>query len=223
MKKGSLYLVSTPIGNLDDITLRGLKTLKNVDIIACEDTRRASILLNHYNIKKKLISFHSYNQSSRTSQLIKALAAGKDVALISDSGTPGISDPGSYLVSECIKNGINVSPIPGPSAAISALICSGLPTNGFIFLGFLPRKEGKIRKVLQKFFPLDKTILFYESPNRLLKTLKIIMETLGRDVRCVIAREITKKFEEFLRGKIADVIEQIEKRKVLGEIVVLIK
>lgn len=222
MSQGKLYLVSTPIGNLEDITLRAIRILKEVDVIACEDTRRALILLNRYNIKKSLISFFSYNQVKKTSKILELLKNGKNIALISDSGTPGISDPASYLVAECLKNHIDVSPIPGPVAFISSLVCSGLPTDKFIFLGFLPRKKGKMKRTFLELVGSEKTIIFYESAYRVLNTLKIAKEIFG-DVDCVIAREITKKFEEFIRGKISEIIEKLEKRKVLGEIVVMFR
>ncbi|MBU0951686.1 MAG: 16S rRNA (cytidine(1402)-2'-O)-methyltransferase [Elusimicrobia bacterium] len=220
-----LYLVATPIGNLEDITLRAIRTLKEVDLIACEDTRRTKILLNHYAISKELVSYHSYSQNSKTDFLIENLLSGKNVAYVTDGGTPGISDPGEELVREALKNNITVESIPGPSALISALVCSGLPANGFIFLGFLQRKPGKIKKALKKAAELEKTIIFYESPFRIVKTIRLCKEIFAEaeNTRCVIARELTKKFEEIIRGTLSEVYDDISQRKeIKGEIVALI-
>jgi len=218
---GVLYVVATPIGNLKDITLRAVETLKAVDLIACEDTRRTKILLVHYEIVKPLISFYSQNQFRKIPYLIDELKKGKNVALVSDAGTPGISDPGFFLVKNAIEQGLKVETIPGVSAVVAALSASGLATDGFVFLGFLHRKTGKIKKVFEKAAGLEKTIIFYESPYRIKKTLKIISEIFPQDADIVICRELTKKFEEFIRGKVSDVIEKLPE-KVLGEITVLI-
>ncbi|MBI5573076.1 MAG: 16S rRNA (cytidine(1402)-2'-O)-methyltransferase [Elusimicrobia bacterium] len=218
---GVLYVVATPIGNLKDITLRALETLKVVDLIACEDTRRTKILLMHYDIAKPQISFYSQNQFRKIPYLIDELKKGKNVALVSDAGTPGISDPGFFLVKNAIEQGLKVETIPGVSAVVTALSASGLATDGFVFLGFLPRKKGKIRKVLQKVAGLEKTIIFYESPYRLKKTLKIITEIFPPATDIVVCRELTKKFEEFIRGNTSDIIEKLPE-KILGEITVLI-
>ncbi|PIU82745.1 MAG: 16S rRNA (cytidine(1402)-2'-O)-methyltransferase [Elusimicrobia bacterium CG06_land_8_20_14_3_00_38_11] len=218
---GVLYVVATPIGHLKDITLRALETLKAVDLIACEDTRRTKILLVHHYIATPQISFYSQNQFRKIPYLIDELKKGKNVALVSDAGTPGISDPGFFLVKKAIEQGIKVETIPGVSAVITALSASGLPTDGFVFLGFLPRKKGKIKKVFEKVAGLEKTIIFYESPYRLKKTLKIISEIfpLGSDI--VVCRELTKKFEEFIRGNASDIIGKLPE-KILGEITVVI-
>lgn len=216
-------LVSTPIGNLEDITLRALRVLRECDVILCEDTRRTKILLEKYEIKKQLISCHSYNQLKRANLLIKLLKNKRKVAYVTDSGTPCISDPGTELVLKAIENNFSVECIPGPTAFIPALVCSGLPTDGFVFLGFLPRKRSKIKKILEKASLLEKTIIFYESPYRLKKTIEICKSIFKPETKLVIAREITKKFEEFIRGTIESVYNEISKRKeIKGEIVVLL-
>ena len=216
---GTLYIVSTPLGNLEDITLRALRILKEVDLIACEDTRVTRKLLTHYQISKPLVSYFQQNQLFRIPYLIEKLKEGKNIALVSDAGTPGISDPGFFLIKEAIKQKIKIVPIPGASAVITALVVSGLPTDDFIFIGFLPRKKSKISKELVKLSELKKTIIFYESPYRIKKTLEIIKEILP-EARVVLARELTKKFEEVLRGKPEDLLKQIENRKLKGEIIV---
>ncbi|MFH0947608.1 MAG: 16S rRNA (cytidine(1402)-2'-O)-methyltransferase [Elusimicrobiota bacterium] len=218
---GVLYVVATPIGNLKDITLRAVETLITVDLIACEDTRRTKILLVHYNIVKPCISFYSQNQFRKIPSLIDELKKGKNVAVVTDAGTPGISDPGFFLVKKAIEEGIKVETVPGVSAVITALSASGLPSDGFVFLGFLPRKKGKIKKVLEKVAELEKTIIFYESPYRIKKTLEIISEVFPSDSDIVVCRELTKKFEEFIRGTVSDVIGKLPE-KILGEITVLI-
>lgn len=218
---GVLYVVATPIGNLKDITLRALETLKAVDIIACEDTRRTKILLVHYGIATPQISFYSQNQFKKIPHLIDELKKGKNIALVSDAGTPGISDPGFFLVKKAIEQGLKIETVPGVSSVVAALSASGLPTDGFVFLGFLPRKPGKIKKVFNNIAGLEKTIIFYESPYRIKKTLEIITEIFSRDSDIVICRELTKKFEEFIRGKVSDINEKLPE-KILGEITVLI-
>jgi len=220
-----LYIVSTPIGNLEDITLRALKILKNVDIIACEDTRITRILLDHYNIKNKcLISFHSYNQDEKIKYIIHQLQNNKTVALVSDSGTPCISDPGYLLVKKTLQEKIPIEVIPGATGLICALVGSGLPTNGFIFLGFLPKKKGKIKKILLNCVSLNKTIIFYESPYRIKKTLEICKDIFSTyRSHCVVARELTKKFEEYIRGTLEEVISELNNRKsIKGEIITLL-
>ena len=220
---GTLYLVSTPIGNLEDITLRALKVLETVDIIACEDTRRTKILLGRYSIKKPLICFHSYNQDRKSRTILKELVSGKDVAVVSDGGTPGISDPGSVLVRNALLENIPVVPIPGPTAFVTALVGSGLPTDGLVFLGFLPRKPGKMKKALSGAVGMGKTILFYESPHRIKKTLALCKEVFPETSACAVARELTKKFEEYIRGSISEVHERIAAMdKVKGELVVAV-
>ena len=218
---GVLYVVATPIGHLKDITLRALETLKAVDLIACEDTRRTKILLVHYDIATPQISFYSQNQFRKIPYLIDELKKGKNIAIVSDAGTPGISDPGFFLVQKAIEQGLKVETVPGVSAVVTALSASGLPTDGFVFLGFLPRKTGKIKKVFEKVAGLEKTIVFYESPYRLKKTLKIITEIFSADSDIVICRELTKKFEEFIRGNVLDIIGKLPE-KIMGEITVLI-
>lgn len=220
---GKLYIVSTPIGNLEDITLRALRILKEVDIIVCEDTRRTQILLNHYNIKKPLLSYYSYNEIKRIKTIFNILQEGKNIALVSDSGTPGISDPGAVLIKKAIESGYTVESIPGPSAFVSALVCSGLATNGFVFLGFLPRKENKIKKIISESMKLGKTIIFYESPYRIKKTVELCRNIFGNNAQCVIAREITKKFEEYIRGKLDEIYQMISQNNIKGELVVMIE
>jgi 16S rRNA (cytidine1402-2'-O)-methyltransferase len=220
---GILYVVPTPIGNLEDITLRALRILKECDLISCEDTRQSLKLLSHFGISKPLISFYSYNQQHRVGQIIDKLSAGKNVVLISDAGTPGISDPGYVLVKETIEKGIKIEVLPGASAVMTALVGSGLPTDGFIFCGFLKRKSGKMKKELSQFINLEKTVVFYEAPRRILKTVEICLEVFGADTKICLARELTKKFEEFIRGSIREVLENIKsKNNLLGEFVVLI-
>ncbi|MDR0486532.1 MAG: 16S rRNA (cytidine(1402)-2'-O)-methyltransferase [Elusimicrobiota bacterium] len=219
----SLYIVPTPIGNLEDITLRALRVLKEVDFIICEDTRRSVKILTHYGISKPLISFYSHNQQKRIPDIISKLLSGKSAAIVSDGGSPLISDPGFFLVKECIENGIKVEPLPGASALITALIGSGLSTDGFVFCGFLKRKSGKIKKELLECAKLNKTIVFYESPHRVLKVLENCREIFDENLQVCIAREISKKFEEFIRGGISEVIEILKERNgLLGEVTVLI-
>jgi len=212
-----LYIVSTPIGNLDDFTFRGIKSLQSVDLIAAEDTRRTGILLKHYNIKKKLISYNDHNKMRRIPHLINQLNDGAEIALVSDAGTPGISDPGYHLINAAIDADIKVIPIPGANAAISALVCSGLPTDKFEFRGFLPKKEGKKRSELLR----SGTLVFYESPHRIHKTLDMLAK-ISPQAKICIGRELTKKFEEFLRGTPSEVIEKIGTRKLKGEIVLVV-
>ena len=218
----TLYIVPTPIGNLEDITLRAVRILQEVDTIVCEDTRQTIKLLSHLKISKPLISFYTQNQLKRIPQIISILKDGKNIALVSDCGTPAVSDPGYYLIKEALENNINVVPLPGPCALITAVIASGLPTDSFIFLGFLKRKTGKMRKELEEVKSLEKTIIFYESPHRILKTLETCKEVFGENANVVLARELTKKFEEFIRGSLKEVAEQMQKREILGESVVMI-
>ena len=219
---GTLYLVSTPIGNLEDVTLRALRILREVDIIACEDTRHTRKLLAHHHIHKPLTSYHSYNQKKKTPYILKLLQEGKSVALVTDSGTPGISDPHLYLVQACIREKIPFTAIPGATALITALVLSGFPTQPFTFGGFLPARKGKRRKLLESLRGESKTTIFYESPHRIEKTLAELDEIMPqRDI--ALARELTKKFEEVIRGKPSQVKEQlIEGEKIRGEMVVII-
>ena len=216
----SLFVVSTPIGNLGDITFRAIETLKKVSLIACEDTRYTRKLLSHYDIHTPVTSYYEYNKIKKLDYLLEELKSGKDIALVSDSGTPGISDPGFLIISEAVKNKIQVISIPGPSAAISALVVAGLPTDSFVFEGFLPRKKGKLRKALVELAALGRTIVFYESPYRITATLKIMQEAIGNQY-IVIARELTKHFEEILRGDLQTLIPRLEEQPLKGEMVVL--
>ena len=218
----ALYIVSTPIGNLSDITLRALEVLKQVDLIACEDTRHSGILLNHYNIKNKLTSFYEYNKKERTPEIVNLLKQGKSVALVSDAGTPGISDPGFYLIREVITQNLSVVPIPGPSALLSALVISGLASNRFAFEGFLPKRDGRKNKKLQGLKNETRTMVFYDSPYRVLDSLRDMLEIFG-DRKMVLVRELTKKFETVMRGKISEIIAQIENSKIKGEIVLVVE
>ncbi|MBI4417394.1 MAG: 16S rRNA (cytidine(1402)-2'-O)-methyltransferase [Ignavibacteriales bacterium] len=213
-------MVATPIGNLEDITYRALKVLAAVDLIAAEDTRKTRILLDHYGISKPMLSYFSYNEKQRTPQLVRLLSNGKSIALVSDAGTPGISDPAHTVVIAALEHGIPVIPIPGPSAFISALIISGLPTNSFVFEGFLPVKKGRATK-LAALKEETRTVILYESPHRIVKTLGQILEVFG-DRQVAIARELTKKFEEIVRGPLSSVVKEIGSKPTRGEYVLLI-
>ncbi len=218
---GVLYIVATPIGNLEDITLRALRILKEVDLIACEDTRHSLRLLQHYEIRKPLVSYFEHNKMVRGERIIQELESGKSVALVSDAGTPGISDPGYNLVVSAIAKGIPVVPIPGSSAAIAALSAAGLPTDQFHFVGFLPVKEGKKRKLLESLKEDPGTLVFYESPFRVKKTLKLCLDIFG-DRPAVAVHELTKIHEGFFRGKISEVLDLIQEVPEKGEWVLLI-
>jgi 16S rRNA (cytidine1402-2'-O)-methyltransferase len=218
--KGRLYLVSTPIGNLEDITLRAIKILRQVDLIAAEDTRRARRLLARYRAKPPLTSLFEHNEPAKKDALVKRLVEGHDIALISDAGTPGVSDPGFRLVKRAIEEGIEVIPIPGPSAHVAALVVSGLPTDSFHFFGFLPPKGAKRKKRLEAIKELRGTIILYEAPHRLLRTLQDIEDCCG-DRHVVVARELTKLYEEVIRGPIVEVLERLEGRKMRGEITIV--
>ena len=221
LAKGILYIVSTPIGNLDDITLRALKTLRHVDLIAAEDTRRTRKLLSHFDIHTPLVSYFEHNELKKLDKLLSHMKRGKEIALVSDAGTPGISDPGYRLVQQAIESGIPVIPIPGPSAVIAAMSISGLPTDSFTFAGFLPKKGGKRRKLLEKLGDLDGTSILYESPHRLMRTLEDLLEVCG-DRQIVITRELTKAFEETIRGSIGEVINTLEGRRIKGEVTIVL-
>ena len=218
---GALYLVSTPIGNLNDITFRALHILKSVSFVAAEDTRVSRILFDKYDIRNKLISFHSHNQKSQAPQIISRLKGGESVALISDAGTPGISDPAYWLVQGCKNENIRIIPIPGASALLPALITSGLPTNKFVFEGFLPLKKGRKTRI-RDLAAEDRTIVIYESPYRVIKTLKELAESWG-ERKCSIARELTKKFEEILTGTFSDLLVHFESHPPRGEFVIVIE
>lgn len=219
----NLYVVSTPIGNLEDITLRALRTLKEVDFICAEDTRTSKKLLNHYEINTPMTSFHAHSTDSKREVIVRRIKDGENAALISDAGTPGISDPGWVLIRDCIAAGIKVIPIPGASAVLTALVGSGLPMDKFLYLGFLPLKKG--RQTLFKSMAEEKrTIVFYESPRRVVRTLEQLKEYLPATTRVVIARELTKIYEEFLRGDLETVSEDLKARSsIKGEFVVIIK
>ena len=220
--KSTLFVVPTPIGNLEDITLRAIRILQEVDTVVCEDTRQTVKLLSHLKISKPLISFYTQNQLKRIPQIISLLKQGKNIALVSDCGTPAISDPGYYLIKEALNNNITVVPLPGACALITALVGSGLATDSFVFLGFLRKKTGKMKKELELAKQTDKTIIFYESPHRILKTLDVCKEVFGDNANIVLARELTKKFEEFIRGSISEVIDNLSDRQILGEFVVMV-
>jgi 16S rRNA (cytidine1402-2'-O)-methyltransferase len=219
----SLYLVATPIGNLEDITLRALRVLKEVDLIACEDTRQTLKLLSHYGIHTRTVSYHEHNEMTKAAELVVDLEGGAKIALVTDAGMPGISDPGFRLIALAIRHHVPVVPIPGASAFLAALVASGLPTDSFRFSGFLPAKSGQRRKLLESVKDSPRTQVFYEAPHRLLETLSDVVEVLGNDRHVVVAREVTKLHEEFLRGRAAEVLEQLKARgDVKGEITLLI-
>jgi 16S rRNA (cytidine1402-2'-O)-methyltransferase len=218
---GKLFLVPTPLGNLGDITLRAIETLKQADLIACEDTRRTLGLLNHLGISKPLWSYHAHSPKQRPRQLLNALESGKSVALVCDAGTPGISDPGTFLVQAAIEQGVPVVSLPGPCAAIAALVGSGLPTDRFFFIGFLPRRPARAKRALAEAAATGGTAVVYESPFRTKDTLELIAEIAGPDAPVVVARELTKIHEEIIRGKARDVLDRFKGRDVLGEVVIL--
>jgi 16S rRNA (cytidine1402-2'-O)-methyltransferase len=213
-----IYIVSTPIGNLADITIRAIDTLKSVELILAEDTRRTGVLLHKYNIRARMLSYNDNNKERRIQELAEQLLT-RNIALVSDAGTPGINDPGFCLVRHCVRNNIPITHIPGPSAILAALVPSGLPTDKFCFIGFLPKKEGKKREVLDTLPSM--TVIAFESPYRLMETLEVMALVIPeRDI--VIARELTKKFEEFIRGKPKELVEKLKNRQIKGEIVLVI-
>lgn len=216
-----LYLVPTPLGNLKDITLRSLEVLNLVDLILCEDTRTSSKLLQHYNIQKPLTPYHQHNEHKIVSHLADQLEAGKTMALITDAGTPGISDPAFLLVRECIKRNIRVECLPGAAAFVPALVNSGLPTNRFVFEGFIPIKKGR-QTLLKELATEERTMIFYESPMRLVKTLEDMGQYFGEDRICSVARELTKLFEENKRGTLKEVADYFKSKSVKGEIVLVV-
>jgi 16S rRNA (cytidine1402-2'-O)-methyltransferase len=219
----SLYLVATPIGNLEDITLRALRVLKEVDLIACEDTRQTMKLLSHYGIQTRTVSYHEHNEMTKAAELVVNLEGGAQIALVTDAGMPGISDPGFRLISLAIRHHVPVIPIPGASAFLAALVASGLPTDSFRFSGFLPAKAGQRRKLLESVKDSPRTQVFYEAPHRLLDTLADVVEVFGIERHVVVAREVTKMHEEFLRGPAREILEQLKARgDVKGEITLLI-
>jgi 16S rRNA (cytidine1402-2'-O)-methyltransferase len=219
----ALYLVGTPIGNLEDITLRAVRVLKEVDVIACEDTRQTQKLLNRYGITTRTVSYHEHNEMTRAAELVKDLQEGTSLALVTDAGMPGISDPGFRLISLAIRHHIPVVPIPGASAFLAALVASGLPTDSFRFSGFLPPKRGERRAALEAVKISPRTQVFYEAPHRIVEALADVVEVLGEDRHVVIAREVTKLHEEFLRGRAGEILETLQSRDgVKGEITLLI-
>jgi len=220
---GTLYLVGTPIGNLEDISLRALRILKEVGLIACEDTRQTQKLLNHYAIEKRTTSYHEHNELTRAAELIMQLEQGQSIALVTDAGMPGISDPGYRLVALAIRHHLTVVPIPGPSAFLSALVASGLPTDSFRFGGYLPAKSGQRRATLESIKESSRTQIFYEAPHRIVAALEDLVDVLGPQRHVVIAREVTKLHEEFLRGKSLEALAELKARQeIRGEITLLI-
>ena len=216
-----LYIVSTPIGNLKDITLRALEVLKEADIVFAEDTRKAAILFKRYAICRPLLSFHEHNKAFRTKKALTLLKEGKKLALISEAGTPGISDPGFYLVRACIQESISFTAIPGPSAVVNALILSGLPTDSFYFAGFLPSKKGRRKRRLKELSSLSTTLIFFESPHRIISSLQDIKEWFARK-QIAVVREMTKVYEEVIRGIPEDVLLRLQSKHLRGEFVIVI-
>lgn len=217
-----LYIVPTPIGNLKDITLRALEVLKNVDLILAEDTRNTSHLLNHYEIKIPISPYHQHNEHKVLQHLIEQLIAGKKMALVTDAGTPGISDPAFLLIRECIKNDIKTECLPGATAFVPALVNSGIPSNRFVFEGFLPLKKGR-QTLLRSLKEEERMMIFYESPMRLVKTLEEFIQTFGEERQCCVSRELTKMFEENKRGTLKEVFEYFKQKAVKGEIVIVVE
>lgn len=220
--EGKLFLVSTPIGNMDDITKRAIEVLKNSDLIACEDTRRTLKLLKKYDINRPLESYFDYNKEKKTPYLLGLLDKGKSVALVSDSGTPCISDPGFYLVKKVIEKGYKLFTVPGPSSILSALILSGLPTDRFVFEGFLPKKRGKRKARITQLKEEERTTIIFESPFRILSLLKELKEILG-ERKISVSRELTKVYEETTRGNLSDLINQLEGKKPKGEFIIVLE
>ncbi len=219
---GMLYLIPSPIGNLADITFRAVEILKSVDLILAEDTRTSSVLLNHYQVQKPITPYHQHNEHKILTHLTEQLAAGKIMALLTDAGTPGISDPAFLLVRECIKNNITVECLPGATAFVPALVNSGLPMNSFCFEGFLPLKKGR-QTMMKKLAEEERTMVFYESPMRLVKTLNEFIQYFGAERHCCVSRELTKKFEENARGTLQEVHDHFNAKTVKGEIVIVVE
>jgi 16S rRNA (cytidine1402-2'-O)-methyltransferase len=221
-RTGTLYLVGTPIGNLDDMTFRAVAILKEVSWVAAEDTRQTRKLLNHFGISARLLSYHEHNKDKSGPAILEILQEGESVALVSDAGLPAISDPGADLVEEAVRMHIPVVPIPGPNAALSALIASGLPTDKFTFIGFLPREKKKAAAVLEEWKTHPATIIFYEAPHRITATLRLLLDTWG-DRRIVMARELTKRFEEFARGTVSSCLAHLESSPPIGEYCLIVE
>jgi 16S rRNA (cytidine1402-2'-O)-methyltransferase len=222
MPSGCLYVVATPIGNLADITRRALEVLSSVDLIAAEDTRTTRKLLSAYGISKPLTSYHAQSSARKEAEIVRKLASGLSVALVTESGTPGISDPAVRLVRRALDEGISVVPIPGPTALVAALSASGLPTGTFTFEGFLPTKPGKRKRRLEELAALGHTVVLYESPRRLKRLMEELEEIFGPERPCVVARELTKLHEEFIRGTVAEVARALSQREVRGEVTILL-
>lgn len=222
LQKGVLYVVATPIGNLEDITYRAVRILKEVELIACEDTRQTRKLLDHYGITAKVVSYHEHNEAARAEELVAKLQTGASIAQVSDAGMPGISDPGYRLISLAIEKGVRVVPVPGPSATITALAGSGLATESFEFLGFLPARSGQRKSMLEAMRGADHTVIVYEAPHRIRESMADIVEVLGPERPVVIARELTKVHEEFMRGTGGQVLAELKERELKGEITLLI-
>jgi 16S rRNA (cytidine1402-2'-O)-methyltransferase len=221
-KPGKLYVVATPIGNLEDISYRAVRVLKEADLIACEDTRHSAKLLHHYGIDKPTVSYHEHNEAARAEELVAKLTAGLNVAQVSDAGMPGISDPGYRVIKLAIERGVPVVPIPGASALVAALAASGLPTDSFQFLGFLPARSGERRTLLESVRDVQQTTVVYEAPHRIAETMKDIVELLGAERPVVLARELTKMHEEFIRGNAGEVLRRVQGHELKGEITLLI-
>jgi len=221
-KSGTLYVVATPIGNLEDITFRAVRVLKEADLIACEDTRHTAKLLQHYGIDKPTVSYHEHNEATRAEELVAKLEQGLNIAQVSDAGVPGISDPGYRMIKLAIERGVQVVPIPGASALISALAAGGLPTDNFQFLGFLPAKSGQRRTMLEALRASEQTTVVYEAPHRITGTMQDIVEILGAERPMVLARELTKLHEEFIRGSAAQILTRVQEHELRGEITLLI-
>jgi 16S rRNA (cytidine1402-2'-O)-methyltransferase len=220
-ENAGLFLVPTPIGNLEDITLRALRILSEVDLILAEDTRTSKKLLDHYQIENRLLSYHAFNEHKISNQIISRLETGEKIALITDAGTPGISDPGYLLVKKCIEKQIEIECLPGPTAFIPALILSGLPNDRFVFEGFMPHKKGRKTR-LGRLRDESRTMIFYESPHRLVRTLREFYETFGEERTVSVSRELTKKFEETVRGTFPEVIQYFSQKTVKGEFVIVV-
>ena len=221
-KSGTLYVVATPIGNLEDISYRAVRVLKEADLIACEDTRHTAKLLHHYGIDKPTVSYHEHNEAVRAEELVAKLEQGVNVAQVSDAGMPGISDPGYRVIKLAIERSVKVVPIPGASAVVAALAASGLPTDSFQFLGFLPARSGERRTLLESVRHAQQTVVVYEAPHRVAETMEDIVELLGADRPIVLARELTKVHEEFIRGRAAEILQRAQKHDLKGEMTLLV-
>jgi 16S rRNA (cytidine1402-2'-O)-methyltransferase len=221
-KKGALYVVATPIGNLEDITYRAVRILREADLIACEDTRHTAKLLDHYGVDKPTVSYHEHNEAARAEELVARMEQGLNVAQVTDAGMPGISDPGYRVIKLAIERGIPVVPVPGPSALVAALAASGLPTDSFQFLGFLPAKSGQRRTLLETLRNAQNTVVVYEAPHRIAETMKDVAEILGAERPVVLARELTKLHEEFIRGTAGEILARAQAQNLKGEITLLI-